>query len=62
MKKRYISPEMDVIELKHQQTLLAGSATFNVMDSTISAEDVDAPLFGEDTPLFGDNDLVSFCD
>ena len=25
MKKTYISPEMDVIELKHQQTLLAGS-------------------------------------
>ena len=25
MKKIYLSPEMDVIELKHQQTLLAGS-------------------------------------
>jgi len=25
MKKIYMSPTMDVIELKHQQTLLAGS-------------------------------------
>lgn len=56
MKKIYISPVMDVIELKHQQTLLAGSATFNVVDdSTINAEDVDAPLFE-------DNDLISFGD
>ena len=29
MKKIYNSPVMDVIELKHQQTLLAGSATFS---------------------------------
>ena len=30
MKKIYMSPVMDVIELKHQQTLLAGSvAGFN---------------------------------
>ena len=56
MKKIYSSPVMDVIELKHQQTLLAGSATFNVLDDpTINAEDIDAPLFG-------DNDLVVFCD
>ena len=25
MKKKYNSPKMDVVELKHQQTLLAGS-------------------------------------
>ena len=36
---------MDVIELKHQQTLLACSATFDVVDSTIPAENVDAPIF-----------------
>ena len=45
MKKIYNSPEMDVIELKHQQTLLAGSAVFNVEDTTIPAENVDAPIF-----------------
>lgn len=28
VKKIYNSPVMDVIELKHQQTLLAGSVTF----------------------------------
>ena len=48
MKKIYMSPEMDVIELKHQQTLLAGSAVFNVEDTAIPAENVDAPLFGDD--------------
>ena len=47
MKKIYLSPEMDVIELKHQQTLLAGSATFDVVDTTIPAENVDAPIFEE---------------
>ena len=62
MTKIYKSPEMDVIELKHQQTLLAGSAVFNVVDDVIPAENVDSPIFGEDTPLFGDDDLVSFND
>ena len=33
MKKIYNSPEMDVIELKQQQTLLAGSVTFTVDDT-----------------------------
>ena len=37
---------MDVIELK-QQTLLAGSVTFDVVDTTIPAENVDAPIFEE---------------
>ena len=56
MKKIYNSPAMDVIELKHQQTLLAGSATFNVVDDpTINAEDVDAPIFGDDN-------LIEFSD
>ena len=44
MKKIYNSPEMDIIELK-QQTLLAGSVVFNVEDTTIPAENVDAPIF-----------------
>jgi hypothetical protein len=36
MKKIYMSPTMDVIELKHQQTLLAGSVDgFNsTLDNT----------------------------
>jgi len=56
MKKIYLSPVMDVIELQQEQMLLAGSAVFDVIDDpTINAEDVDAPIFG-------DNDLVSFSD
>jgi hypothetical protein len=45
MKKIYISPEMDVIEYQNQQMLLAGSVVFNVEDTTIPAENVDAPIF-----------------
>lgn len=62
MKKIYNSPEMDVIELKHQQTLLAGSAVFNVVDEVIPAENVDAPSFGDDLPIFGDDGLVNFAE
>lgn len=41
---------MDVIELKHQQTLLAGSVVFDVIDdTTINAEDVDAPIFSDES-------------
>lgn len=48
MKKTYISPEMDVIELK-QQTLLAGSVTFTVDDTNpIDPSNVDAPTFADD--------------
>ncbi len=54
MKKIYISPEMDVIELKHQQTLLAGSAVFTVSNDEIKAEDVDAVIFNE-----GDLDIFA---
>jgi hypothetical protein len=54
MKKIYISPEMDVIELKHQQTLLAGSAVFTVSNDEIPAADVDAPIFNE-----GDLDIFA---
>ena len=55
MKKIYISPVMDVIELQQEQALLAGSATFEVLDTTINAEDVDAPIFS-------DGDLIEFGD
>ena len=32
MKKIYMQPEMEIVEIKHQQTLLAGSAP--VLDNT----------------------------
>ena len=49
MKKIYLSPVMDVVELKHQQTLLAGSVEVPILDdSTINAEAVDAPTFSDD--------------
>ena len=50
MKKIYNSPEMDVIEYQNQQMLLAGSVVFDVIDdTTINAEDVDAPIFSDES-------------
>ena len=50
MKKIYFSPVMDVIELKHQQTLLAGSVEVPILeDSTIDADKVDSPTFSDDS-------------
>ena len=46
MKKTYMSPKMDVIELKNQQQLLAGS-TLGI-GAAGSANDAEAPGFGED--------------
>lgn len=46
MKKIYMSPTMDVIELKHQQTLLAGS-TLGIGDPG-SANEAEAPEFEDD--------------
>ena len=48
---------MDVIELKHQQTLLAGSVEFTV-DDTIEAIDPGTV----DVPLFNDDDIVIFAE
>lgn len=50
MKKIYLSPEMDVIELKHQQTLLAGSVEFAIDDTSdaIDPGTVDAPIFSDE--------------
>ena len=49
MKKIYMSPTMDVIELKHQQTLLAGSVDgFNgALDDTDGDGDGDDALAPE---------------
>ena len=50
MKKLYISPIMDVIEVQQDQMLLAGSVVFDVIDdTTINAEDVDAPIFSDES-------------
>ena len=46
MKKTYMSPKMDVIELKNQQQLLAGS-TLGLGDPG-SANDAEAPGFDDD--------------
>ena len=43
MKKTYISPEMDVVELKQQQALLTGSLP--VDGTTNDASDAEAPEF-----------------
>ena len=43
MKKTYMSPMMDVIELKNQQTLLAGSLPMGTGD--VDPSNADAPEF-----------------
>ena len=47
MNKIYMSPTMDVIELKNQQTLLAGSLPMG--DGDVNPANADAPEF--DVPL-----------
>jgi len=59
MKKIYMSPEMDVIELKNHQMLLAGSATLGLGDPG-SAVEAEAPVFGIDTEVFGDDEVNFF--
>ena len=59
MKKIYNSPVMDVIELKNQQSLLAGSVLGIDSNATFSDEgNVGASEL--DTPVFGDEDLTFF--
>ena len=50
MKKIYMSPEMDVIELKNQQVLLAGSLPMGSGD--VDPSEADSPEF--DGPEFGE--------
>ena len=45
MKKTYMSPEMDVIELKNQQQLLAGSTL--ELGTPGSANNAEAPDFDD---------------
>ena len=51
MKKIYMSPAMDVIELKNQQSLLAGSVLGIDSNSTFSDEgNVGAPEYDVEIP------------
>ena len=58
MKKIYISPKMDVVEIKHHQMLLAGS-TIGLGDPG-SAVDAEAPVFGIDNEFFGEDEVNFF--
>ena len=52
MKKIYMSPSMDVIELKNQQVLLAGSEIG--LGDPGNANDAESPEFGADDLTFDD--------
>ena len=51
MKKVYLHPEMDIVEIK-SQALLAGSLPFS--DVEVNEDEVLAPEFGEDNVVFGE--------
>ena len=55
MKKKYIEPQMDVVELKHRCTLLAGS----VVGSNVYNEDADNNEYGL-APGFGNWDRLNW--
>lgn len=57
MKKTYICPEMDVIELKNQQALLTASAGFG---DPMSGDNAAAPEFDDELGVFGDLGLIGF--
>ena len=50
MKKTYISPEMDIVELMNQQSLLAGSV-LEINTDPVEVGNADAPLLIEDEVL-----------
>ena len=53
MKKTYINPEMEIVEIK-SQALLAGSA-FEIKDTDYDpVEESLAPEFGDDNVVFGE--------
>lgn len=49
MKKVYLHPEMEIVEIKGQ-VLLAGS--LSISETEVSADDVLAPEFGDDFVVF----------
>ena len=56
MKKIYMSPVMDIIELK-KQTLLGGS-NLDVMSGVDLGDAIDATYQEADAPVFGDLDVT----
>lgn len=50
MKKIYMSPAMDVIELKNQQSLLAGSVEAPFGEGTLGGGNAAAPEFDIEIP------------
>ena len=59
MKKIYMSPVMDIIELKNQQPLLTGS-TLSISSDPVGVGDAEAPVFGIDTEVFGEDEMNFF--
>ena len=55
MKKTYINPEMEIVEIK-MQALLTGSLPL-IDDETVDTGDVLAPELGEDLVVFGEDEL-----
>ena len=47
MKKEYMNPEMEVVELKMNQMLMAGSPTLPKSDEEVDENDILAPGFSE---------------
>lgn len=56
MKKTYINPEMNTVQLDFTQQILAGSIIINSIDDPIDASDAVAPEidFADDAPVFFD--------
>ncbi len=50
---------MDIIELKNQQPLLTGS-TLSISDDPVGVGDAEAPVFGIDTEIFAENEVIFF--
>ena len=53
MKKTYINPEMEIVEIK-SQALLAGSMPVFSDADPVETSDVLTPEFGEDNVIFAD--------
>ena len=56
MKKTYINPEMNTVQLDFTQQILAGSIIINSIDDPIDASDAVAPEIdlADDAPVFFD--------
>ena len=56
MKKTYINPEMEIVEIK-MQALLTGSLPLIDDAIEVGSDDVLAPDLGEDLVVFGEDEL-----